>query len=96
MTDSSIKNDIYDTYYKDCLTINFDNVGIIFSPSQYELTSVDIDRFDILIYKVYGNIKYMDIILELNNIEHRASLSPGDIILLPAKAEIDKFIQMRR
>lgn len=85
-----------DTFYKDVLSANFLNIENEFNPSQHELIQSEVKRFDLFIFSIYGSMKYMDLILELNNIEHRSVLYPGYIIFIPSKSELDSFLQCRR
>lgn len=57
----------------------------------YALTELDLYRFDLLIYKIYGNANYDDFILWYNNIENIKRVKTGTEIILPAKKDIDDF-----
>lgn len=67
-----------------------------FSPTKvgtdYSLTSIDIKRFDLLIHKVYGSIKYEPFILLVNNIQNIHNLQVGDTITFYESSDIEDFI----
>lgn len=80
------------TEYPDFCSFGIENFKFLTQPAKYSLTQPDITRFDLLVGKFYGDDKYMDIILMINKIDHRDDLETGMILLIPAKADLDRFM----
>jgi hypothetical protein len=78
--------------YPDFCSFGIEDFKFNSQPAKYLLTQPDCTRFDLTIGKFYGDIKYMDLVLLINNIEHRDTLQPGQIILIPGKEDLDKFM----
>lgn len=89
MKQSNIK-DVNGNNYPDVLTIGLDNFSYDNSFSYYYLTEQDITRFDLLMYKKYGQPYYDDLVLMLNN-KYKNDLVVGEQIILPNKADLDLF-----
>jgi hypothetical protein len=79
------------TVYPDCLSVPLKNFRAQKNSSLVRLTQVDIDRFDLFIYKKYHSLDYIDIILWLNNIGSMRELRAGVYFRLPAKSDLDTF-----
>ena len=88
---SDIYKDSYGNEYPDIFTFPINEFKVRKSKQEYILTSTDIQRFDILISKYYGNANYDDIILWYNNIEFISDVEPGTKIELLDKEDIDTF-----
>lgn len=96
MAKSTQKNSLYDSPYYDVLSANYSQLRDIPGGVQYELTKIDILRLDLLISKLYGNMKYLDIILMINNIAHRSHLKSGQILYFPPKYSLDEKLREAR
>ena len=62
------------------LTLNYKQ------PSSYQmfmLKQEDVDEFWLANYRMYGNVNYDDIILNINNIRYVTQLEAGDVIYGP-------------
>ena len=81
--------------YPDTLSANYDNFVLV-NPSELELSTSTLERLDIVASSIYGSMNYMDIFLEINDVEHRSVLSAGDTLLVPSKSQLDAFILERR
>lgn len=75
--------------------LSFDISKFIYSvrPQEYRITYLDKYRFDILIARAYGTADYRDIVLILNAIAHPMLMNAGDILLLPARKDIETFLK---
>ncbi len=78
--------------YPDFCAFGIENFKFNSQPAKYALTQPDITRFDLLMGKFYGDARYMDIVLMINSIDHRDDLVTGQIILIPMKSDLDRFI----
>jgi hypothetical protein len=79
------------TVYPDCLSVPLDAFRPQKNASLVRLSQVDIDRFDLFIYKKYHSLDYIDIVLWLNNIGSMRELEAGMYISLQAKNDLDTF-----
>jgi len=94
MKKSDYKKGSDGTYYPDPLTFSEKKFKFLEYPFRdYELTSNDIERFDILIFNLYGNTKYCDLILTMNDVRYIWELNPGDTISFPTKNDLDRYIK---
>ena len=64
----SIHKDEFGNHYFDIFTLPLENLKITNVPQEYILTENDIVRFDLLIYRVYGNCSYDELVLYYNKI----------------------------
>lgn len=78
--------------YPNPFSFNLNNFSPEKPVSSYSLTESDINRFDILIYNIYGSTRYESLILMLNTITDIHSMSIGDIIYLWETTDMDNFI----
>lgn len=93
MDDNTYYQDDFGNYYSDPLTYPLLDFTYEIEPQERILSQVDIDRFDLFIYSVYGNVNYEYFILRFNNIEYISRMEPGDTILLPSSIDIENFIR---
>ena len=77
--------------YPDTLSMPIDKFVYSEKPLEYTLTQSDLDRIDLLMYRMYRSAAYDDIILWVNNIDTLHNLNPGDTLLLPAKKDLETF-----
>jgi hypothetical protein len=78
--------------YPDVCAMGIEKFKFHSQPAKYRLTQPDVTRFDILMGKFYGDMKHMDLVLMINAIDHRDDLQVDQIILLPTKDDLDRFI----
>jgi len=91
MKKSDVYTDSFGNEYCDIFTFPIKDFSPKESLTEYYLTNLDIYRFDLLIYKIYGNANYDDFVLWYNNIENITKETPGTKILFPSKKDIDDF-----
>jgi hypothetical protein len=87
----SIHKDEFGNYYFDIFTLPLENLKITNVPQEYILTENDIVRFDLLIYRVYGNCSYDELVLYYNKIGSIYDVTPGTKIYFPSKTDLDNF-----
>lgn len=93
MDDSTYYQDEFGNYYSDPLSFPIKDFEETSEPEEVILSQVDIDRFDLFIYRKYGNVTYENFILWYNNIEYISRLEPGDTVLLPLSTDIENFFR---
>jgi len=79
------------TYYPDIMTFPVEKFTYKDPPREYYITQGDIERPDLLMMKVYGTPQYDDLVAWLNNLPSFREAGIGDKILLPSKADLEKF-----
>jgi hypothetical protein len=85
------------TYYKDPLVFSEKDIDLDNDPVEYELTRTDIERFDLFIAKTYGGYNYYkDIVLQHNNKSYQWDYDNEDVILIPEKVDLDRFLRRNR
>lgn len=89
--ESETQKDSSGNKYPDILTYPLDKFIFNYAPTPYILTDNDIERFDILIYKIYGDSYYDDLVLYVNKIQFKHDLQSGQEILLPDIKDIESF-----
>lgn len=63
-----------------------------YKPSYYKINEVDLQRPDLISYKIYGTVKYWWIVLTYNGIENPfTGLEIGDLIKIPNILDIYDF-----
>jgi hypothetical protein len=92
----SEQSDENGSLYLDVLTLPLDNLKLTVEAKQYQMTQVDIDRFDLTVSIEYGASVYDDLVLWYNGIESIHAVVPGDILLFPDKVDLDSFIMRNR
>jgi len=80
-----------DSFYKDILTIPLDKFRYTSAPREYYLTTIDVKRLDLLVYRLYGIAEFDDLLLWINKIADPTTLTIGDKILVPSKTDIESF-----
>lgn len=95
MNYSNQKEDKHNKYYYDILTASYDMQTLLHNSTEHELVQTEINRLDLFFTEIYGSMKYMDIVLHINNIEHRSILHSGDVIKLPQKKILDNYLRER-
>jgi hypothetical protein len=93
MLETENYTDVYGNHYADILSYPINEFTTSLTPIDYVLNQNDIQRFDLLIYNIYGNLDYESFILTYNNIELISRLVPGDHIMLPNATDIDQWIR---
>lgn len=88
---SAVYKDTLGNLLPDIFTFSIDSFEMKEVPFVYELNSIDIYRFDLLILNYYGNSYYDDLVLWINKIRHIADVMPGTKIILPNKKDIDDY-----
>lgn len=78
-------------YYFDPLSFPLTKFRVTKSPLEHFLTSSDISRIDLLMFKAYNSPVYDDIIMWLNNLGILDDIEEGQKMLLPEKVDIDDF-----
>jgi hypothetical protein len=91
MLDSDNYKDEFGNKFGDVLSYPISEFVATDTPLEYILTQVDISRFDLLIWRVYGNQDYESFILWYNNILLISRMNPGDKILLPSATDISSW-----
>jgi len=84
-------NEVNSDNYRDIYNFPIDNFVYTINPEKYVLTTADVDRIDLLMFRVYENAAWDDIILWLNGISSVYELSPGDEIILPSIIDLTSF-----
>lgn len=91
----SVQVDPYDLeQWPDPLSINWNQFQITTAPKYYRLTEDDSDRIWAVMAYFYGSCEYDDIILILNNVSYRMFLNPGDILFIPEKEDVNRFLSL--
>ena len=93
MTESTVR-DVNGVNYPDVLTLGyyeFNPKNIIY----YSLTDTDIKRFDLLMFRFYGEAQYDDVILAYNH-KYKNDLQIGDVLILPYKTDLDNYFRKNR
>lgn len=62
-----------------------------FSYNIIEITSDYIARMDLISLKLYGTIKYQDVLCKLNGISNPFELNEGDVIICPDISDLSYF-----
>lgn len=91
MLDSNNYQDEFGNKFGDVLSFPISEFNTTDIPLEYILTQQDINRFDLLIWRVYGNPDYESFVLWYNNILLISRMIPGDKILLPSATDISNF-----
>lgn len=91
MQESVEYSDEFGNTYPNVFSFPIRNFAYSETPTQYNLTEIDIQRFDLLVYSFYNTSIYDDIVLWLNNINHISDTPIGTTIYLPTKNDIDAF-----
>ena len=92
--DLMIESDIEDTdgeKYPDVLTFPLQDFEFKETAIGVLLREPDINRFDAFMFNVYKTSDYDDTILFLSQLETLYDAEVGDDILLPTKADIERF-----
>ena len=85
------------TQYKDPLTFSEKQIRLENDPAGYHLNSIDIERLDLLIAKTYqGYNLYKDLVLQYNNISYQWDLNPEDLLSIPERIDLDRFVRKNR
>lgn len=87
----STETDSNGNAYPDILSFPISHFKAIETPTTYIFKKMDMDRFDITVYKFYGSSYYQDFIVWYNGYSSIHDIEVGSEILLPDKTEIDKF-----
>jgi len=95
MKESSVTNGNGVTY-PDPITFPIKKLVITEDPLEYTIRDLDLDRFDLVMYRYYGTSYYDDVILWYNEIGHLSELESGDTILLPSSGDIENFFLRNR
>jgi len=82
------------TYFPDPLTVDLTKFVFNDNPLEYTLNQGNIDRPDVLMTLVYGVPEYDDIVFWLNNISYIDDVSPGTVIYIPSKADMEKYFSL--
>jgi len=85
-----------DTYFPDVMTFPIQKFKFTDVPLEYFLTSKDIDRPDLLMYRYYNRAEYDDIIFWLNGISNIFDTSAGTKIFLPSRKDLEQFFLRNR
>lgn len=88
--DSAV-TDTYGNFYPDIMTFPILKFEYIDTPLKIVISSMDIERFDLFIYRYYSTSDYTDIVLWLNNYGTVHDLVPGIELSLPSTSDINKF-----
>jgi len=78
-------------FYPDIMLFPFERFRVTIPLTKHIMGQLDIERFDLLMYRFYGSTQYDDLVMWYNNIEYISRISIGDTIYLPAKEDIEKF-----
>lgn len=91
-TDFYTKNLINGIKENDLVTNGFKDFNKQYKYKYYTLQLFDIRRFDLLSIRFYRTDKYWWIIAKINNIDDMWNdASPGDVIRIPDKRDIEDF-----
>ncbi len=58
---------------------------------EYEVQKGEEMRIDLVCQSIYGNIDYVDIILNINNISNPLNIKEGSVIIYPTQGSIDSL-----
>ena len=90
-SDNSVGVNIYDP-----LSLDFSDFPWLNGWSEYAVTMADIRKFYRVSNSFYETPDYSDILLTINNIADPWELTPGTIIYIPNKAELDSYLLKKR
>lgn len=92
MVPATTDTDDYGESYADIFTLDLSQFIFTKRPISYALTLTDIERWDLLMLRIYGVVDYYDkIVLWINNIGFLDSTYEGTEIILPSKKDIENF-----
>jgi hypothetical protein len=77
--------------FPDILTLPVDKFIYKYAPSISILTQMDIERFDIFVYSIYGSSEFNDLLLIFNNVFSKYDLVIGQKLIIPDKRDIDQW-----
>lgn len=85
------------TPYKDPLTFAQKEMRLDEDPEEYSLRRTDIERFDLFIARSFqGYNIYKDLVLQYNGQEYQWDYESEDIILVPEKEDLLRFVRNNR
>lgn len=90
MKESSVF-DIDGEPFPDPLSVAYNNISLTKLPSKKMVSSVDISKFWLFMYRNYGLQEEDDILLGLNGIPYVGMLEPGDEIFLVDAVDLENF-----
>jgi hypothetical protein len=91
MKESSVKDPVDRDNYLDPLSINYNNLKLTTLPSRTTVSTTDINRFWLFIYKQYQSVEGDDILLTINDVPYLGALEPGDFLYTPTLAELSSI-----
>lgn len=77
--------------FPDPLSADFTHTQLTSIPAQVEVTSGDISKFWLFMYRQYKTTDFDDIFLNLNNVFHVGLLTPGDELYLIDMKDMENF-----
>jgi len=70
------------------------NIGTLSSlPTEYRITSRDLERFWVCMFEQYGITEQDDLWLNINGIKYLMDLKPGDTIYKVAPSDLINFVE---
>lgn len=84
------------TFYPDLMTLPIQRFRFTSPPTEYYLTQRDIERPDLLMYRIYRVAEFDDIIFWLNGIAYIGDATVGTKILLPSREDLEDFFLENR
>jgi len=91
LTDGNTRASEGGSFYPDIMTLPIQRFRFSEPPLEYYLTQKDIDRPDLLMYRIYSTSEFDDIIFWLNGLPYISEVAIGTKILLPARQDLEDF-----
>lgn len=79
------------TYYPDVCTLDFQEFSPQYGTKGVSLSQNDLNRLDLLPYKMYGINEFEDLILMLNNIDYYKNVEVNETIIIYDLIDIEQF-----
>jgi hypothetical protein len=93
---SNIPTDLLDIDVYDVLSVDWSSFVFDGDEISYTLKQEDIERPDMLSYKLYGSVAYQNILFVLNNIGDILNLVQETVIIVPKIESLKKFLYDNR
>lgn len=80
-----------ETFYPDVCTFPIQKFKLTSNPKEYAVTSIEVQRPDLIVWFNYDLNEFDDILLWLNGISDVRNMIAGDIILIPTRTDMEDF-----
>ena len=82
--------------WPDPLSINYNHGTLSKIPTEYKITTRDLQRFWTFMWEQYGMNEMDDLFLNINGIDYVMNLRPGDIIYKIVPEDLEGFITNKK